>query len=148
MVISSAHDMEIWKMTRIASRSMTSAAIVTSFLALMLVFVPTREANAGDFGLALNLGNFSLGLGVGNAQPVPAPAPAPEPEPAPRPVYRGQAPLPPCSGSHYFRPAPKPMRGPAPYHSFAPSGPSRGPYPTQRPSYRAPNYRPAPGPRF
>ena len=123
-----------------------AAVLVPAFVVLVVVCAPTREANAGNFGLSLNVGRVSFGLGIGDSYGDSGyyAAPAVVAEPAPAPIMRGQAPV----------PAPRPGafdRGPAPaprYGGFD-RGPVGGPRPERAASMRLPTYGPgaAPTPR-
>ncbi|MBQ9813854.1 MAG: hypothetical protein IJM54_11155 [Thermoguttaceae bacterium] len=147
-----------------------AAVLVPAFVVLVVVCAPTREANAGNFGLSLNVGRVSFGLGIGDSYgdsgyygaPAAVATPALAPPPPHRaPIVRGQAPGPQPGG---------PMRlpsygpGPDPRHGGPTRLPSYGPSraPTPRPSLNdrplGPNYqsyRPTPvgrpvypGPRY
>ncbi len=138
-----------------------AAVLVPAFVVLVVVCAPTREANAGNFGLSLNVGRVSFGLGIGDSYGDSGYYGAPAVVAAPAPIVRGQAPGPRPGGpmrlpSYGPGPGPRPG-GPARLPSY---GPSRAPMP--RPSLNdqpvGPNYhsyRPTPtgrpvypGPRY
>ena len=125
------------------------ALIVPALLVIAFVGVPSKQANASDFGLAINSGSFSFGLGIGDSSYYVAPSstviidsgpryvPAPyfrplPPPPPPRPYYRPVPPPPP-----YYRPVPPPR----PYYRPVPPPPHFRPGPPPRP------YGPPRGPR-
>ncbi len=85
------------------------ALLVGAAFAVAFLCVPTREANAGSFGLSVNTGSVAFGLGIADPYPAYVIAPAPRyvlvpPPPPPRPMY----------GPRYMPPPPppRPMYGP------------------------------------
>ena len=116
-------------MKKNARNNSKNIAFTLSALLVVAVLASAERANAIDFGLGLNIGNFSLGVGVNDRNSygggyVSAGS---------APVVRGQAPS--------YGPAPN--RGPAPNYGPAPNrgsyrpGPSYGPAPHGGPAPRA-----------
>lgn len=115
------------------------ALIVPALLVIAFVGVPSKQANASDFGLAINSGSFSFGLGIGDSSYYVAPSSTviidSGPRYAPAPYFRPLPPPPPPR--HYYRPVPPPR----PYYRPVPPPPHFRPGPPPRP------YGPPRGPR-